>query len=104
LRPLPGPDSAPNPDFARALEHRGKHDVHDADTADEQRDSSDANHDNLEDSLRLLALREQSGRHDNREIAGVVVCGGEDGAHNLGGFNGIRFVEHPQEDAVDLVL
>src|SRR6185312_16926766 len=52
----PGPGGAADADFAGALHHRGQHDVHDADAADQQRDGGDGDHDQGEDALRLLLL------------------------------------------------
>ena len=56
-------DGAANTDFARALEHRGQHDVHDADAADQQRDAGDTDHDDGEDlnCVRLLLLQQPAG-------------------------------------------
>ena len=51
-----GTQCAADADFAGAFEHRGEHDIHNADTADQQRDAGDAAHDDIEDLLGLLAL------------------------------------------------
>jgi hypothetical protein len=40
-----------------------EHDVHDADTADQQRNAGDTNHHDVEDELRLLLLLQQAGGH-----------------------------------------
>src|ERR1041385_3092719 len=58
-------DGAADADLARPLHHRGQHDVHDADAADEERDPGDRAHDDVEDRLRLPPLRQQRlGDHD----------------------------------------
>ncbi len=62
---LPRADGAAHADLARALEHAGQHDVHDADAADQQRDRRDGHHHDVEDALRALLLGEQFGGHDD---------------------------------------
>ena len=48
---LPRAHRPPHPDLARALEHRGQHDVHDPDAAHEERDAGDRPHHDVEEAL-----------------------------------------------------
>ena len=68
-----GADGAADADLARPLEHRGQHDVHDPDAADEQRDAGDRAHDDVEDALRLPALLEQRLGHHDLVVVGAAV-------------------------------
>src|SRR6185295_6313011 len=74
----PGAHRAPHADLTSAFENARKHDVHDPDAAHQQRDSGDATHHDVEDSLSLLILFEQFARHDYREVLGLAVHAGED--------------------------
>ena len=67
------PDGAAHADLARPLEHRGQHDVHDADAADQQRDAGDAAHHDVEQALRLPALLEQRLGHHQLVVVGAAV-------------------------------
>ena len=66
-----GADGAADADLPGALHHARQHDVHDADAADEQRDRRDRHHHHLEHALRAPLLRQQLGRRDDREVAGL---------------------------------
>src|SRR5690606_7017351 len=102
--PLLGANGAANADFAGSFQHGRQHDVHDADAADQQRDAGDRDHDDLKHALLLLALREQTSGYRDRKVAGVVVPGGDDGADDLGHFDGIGVGVDAHEDAVDFVF
>ena len=69
----PGADGPPDSDLVRPLQHIGQHDVHDADAADEQRDTGDTAHYDIEDFLRLLVLAEKLLRHYKAEIGLSIV-------------------------------
>src|ERR1017187_7898364 len=86
---LAGANGAADADFARPLEHRRQHDVHDADAAHQQRNTGDADHDNAEDELGSPPLLEQPGGHHHGEIARVLMGGFENGAHHAGGLDEI---------------
>ena len=86
---LPCTDGAANSDFPGAFEHRGEHDVHDADTADQQRNAGDADHDYLEGELGAALLLQQAGGHDDVEIAGVLMGAGQDRLDDAGRFDRI---------------
>src|ERR1017187_5703819 len=97
-------DGPADADFARALEDRGEHDVHDADAADQQGNAGDADHDDAEDGLGLFFLFEQAGRHGDREIAGVFMGGRQDGGDHVGGFDGIDVGLNLHVNPVDFIL
>ena len=101
---LPCTDRAPDTDFARSFQNRRQHDVHNADTADQQRDAGNTDHDHVEDHLRLALLLQQARRHDHREIARILMRGRQDRAHHVGRFDGIDVRIDLHVDAVDLVL
>ena len=82
-------DGAADSDFAGTLEHGGQHDVHDADTADQQRDAGDTDHDDAEDELRPPLLLQQAGGNGDVEIARVLVRGGQNGADDVRGLDRI---------------
>src|SRR5262245_790700 len=75
-----GADRAAHAYFAGALHHAGEHDVHDADAAHEERNRGDGDHHEQEQPARLLLLREELGRHDDREVARVPVVQVEEAA------------------------
>src|SRR5262249_18775241 len=97
-------DCAPDTDFARSLEHSGEHDVHDADTAHQQRNARDTDHDNAEDHLRLLALFQQAGGNHDSQIPRILMRGAQDSAHHVGGLDGIDILADLHINAVDLIL
>src|SRR6266508_3400641 len=101
---LAGADGAADADLARTFQYCGEHDVHDPDAAYQQRNAGDADHDDVEDELGAAALFQQSGGHHHGEVAGVLVGGGEDGAHHVGGLDGVHPGGHFHVNAVDLVL
>ena len=66
-------DGPADADLARPLEHRGQHDVHDADAAHQQRDAGDGAHDDVEQALGLAALRQQRLGHDDLVVVDAAV-------------------------------
>ena len=61
----------------RALDDRRQHDIHDADTADEQREHRHAADDDAEGALHAEALGEELARDDDLEVAAPAVPAGE---------------------------
>ena len=80
----PRADGPPDADLARALQHCGKHDVHDPDAADQQRNGRNRHHHVGEDGLRSLLLGEQRGGDGDGEILHVVMRGVQNRGHHFG--------------------
>src|SRR5207253_5944733 len=72
-----GAQGAADADLARALGHRSEHDVHDADTADHERDRGDENEEHLVAVAGALSLLEAVERDGNGPVLAVV--GGQAG-------------------------
>ncbi len=99
-----GSDGAANADFARALHDGGEHDVHDADTTDQERDGRDGHHYIGEDCLGALLLRQERGGNGDGEILDVVVGGIEDGGHDLGNFDAVGVRTKADFDAIEIIF
>ena len=99
-----GADRPTDPDLPGPFHHGRQHNVHDADSADQQRDSGNAHHDDLKDQLRLTLLLEEVGRDDGREIAGILVGRRQDGADDLRSLDRVHSRIDFDVNAVDLCL
>src|SRR6185295_9967316 len=101
---LPGADGAADSDLTGALEHGRQHDVHNPDTADQQRDAGDTDHDERENLVGGLLLLQQTGGDQHGEVSRVFVRGGEDGANHTFRLDRIGSGLNPDVEAVNLVL
>ena len=98
------PHGPPDANLARALQHAGQHDVHDADPANQEGNRRKRHHDESEDPLGALLFGEQLRRHDQRVVVGGAVCRVQDAADDAGGTEHVRRGRHLQVDAIDVVL
>ena len=88
-------------DLASPFGDRRKHDVHDPDATDEQRDRRNHPHKQHEHRTRRASLFEQLQRHDHRDVFHLIVVH-QSRLHQLSRLLDLRNISAPESDLVEL--